>query len=239
MVLNRKQKISAKKARHDALVWLEKTFPAIFNTSIQIRPLKIGIMADIFAYTEQNNITTFSKSKLREAIVIFTRRMDYLTCLKAREKRVDLEGNIGDEVTEEEAERASQKIKKRVEKSAKNARKNAITKTPTQKSTAPKLPNYSHHSTSQPDFSAYYHSNHSSHASHSYNATSSASTKTPSPSVTVTRKTTRAYDPSAVARLKEKLGLSKKPEASSSDQEQPINNSLNTPLNNPIKEKTI
>ena len=43
----------------------------------------------------------FPKGKLREAVVLFTRRLDYLTCLKAREMRIDLEGNIAGEVTEE------------------------------------------------------------------------------------------------------------------------------------------
>jgi ProP effector len=209
VVLNRKQKILAKKARHDALVWLETTFPDIFNTSICIRPLKIGIMEDILNYVEKNNIPNISRSKLREAIVVFTRRVDYLTCLKTRERRVDLEGNIGEEVTEDEAERASQKIKKRVEKSAKNARRIVTSKA----IVSGKSPTYqklhSNHASSQPEFSGYHYNQ-----SQGYGASAVPPTRTPSPGVTVKHKAPRSYDPNAVARLKEKLGLSRRKEES-------------------------
>ncbi len=108
-VLNQKQKMQSKKAKTQALLWLEKTFPQVFNTCTSIRPLKIGIMADILLHAERAEADGISRSKLREAVVIFTRRMDYLTCLKAREQRVDLEGNPVNLVTEEEALHAASK----------------------------------------------------------------------------------------------------------------------------------
>jgi ProP effector len=209
VLLNRKQKNLAKKARHDALAWLEATFPDIFDTSIRIRPLKIGIMADILDYVVENKIVHLSKSKLREAIVVFTRRVDYLTCLKSREKRVDLAGNVGEEVTEEEAEHASQKIKKRVEKSAKNARRALTSKVMGPGKTPAHFKPHSHHVSAQPDFSAYHYNQ-----SQGYVTPSVTPTRSASPSVMVKHKAPRTYDPSAVARLKEKLGLSRRKEES-------------------------
>ncbi|HBI21287.1 MAG TPA: activator of prop osmoprotectant transporter, partial [Legionella sp.] len=145
-----------------------------------------------------------SNSKLREAVVLFTRRIDYLTCLKAREMRVDLNGNPVAQVTEAEASLAAAKIKKRVEKSAKNARKNAISHPPVK----PASQRPSSHPTASPaaatDFSSYYPER--APLFSMQNSTTSVARATP---VTVTHKQTRQYDPEAVARLKEKLGLSR------------------------------
>lgn len=174
-VLNNKQKNLAKQARHTALHWLEQTFPQVFDTTHKIRPLKIGIIQDILAHAAQAQAAGISRSKLREAVVIFTRRIDYLSCLKAREFRVDLTGAMVTQVTDEEAAHAALKIKKRVEKTAKNARRHLITETP-----------------------AY-------------------PVERPTPvanQVVVKHKTQRTYDPNTVARLKEKLGLSKNTKAS-------------------------
>ena len=201
-VINKKQKNQAKLARNDALLWLAKTFPLVFDNSLRIQPLKSGIMVDILAYADQAAEAGISKSKLREAVVVFTRRIDYLTCLKAREMRVDLEGAPVVAVTEEEANHAALKIKKRVEKSSKNARKslaekasghhNAKSNDPIrQASPSYQAPHYPEH---LPAFSVQHNSQ----------------PARPSASVVVTHKAARAYDPEAVARMKEKLGLSRK-----------------------------
>ncbi|MBA2657417.1 MAG: ProQ/FinO family protein [Tatlockia sp.] len=202
-VINKTQKNKSKKARCEALTWLAQRFPQVFDNSVCIRPLKVGIMNDILAYAEEAEASGISRSKLREAVVVFTRRIDYLTCLKAREIRVDLNGESVAAVTEEEAERATSKIKKRVEKSARNARKNL----------AGKLPSYSQKSTSQGNYSSVHESlpNYPERAP----AFSAQSASPPSPrssSVVVKHKAARQFDPDAVARLKEKLGLSRKPE---------------------------
>jgi ProP effector len=129
-MIQKKQKHLVRRARHDALGWLAETFPAVFDNSVTIRPLKIGIMADILAHADKALSAGISKSKLREAVVIFTRRVDYLTCLKAREMRVDLAGEAVAQVSEEEAHHAAVKIKKRVERSAKIARNLLVNKSP-------------------------------------------------------------------------------------------------------------
>ncbi|MFA5959015.1 MAG: ProQ/FinO family protein [Tatlockia sp.] len=204
-VVNKTQKNKSKKARNDALLWLAATFPQAFDNTLRIRPLKIGIMDDILVYAKQAEEALISKSKLREAVVIFTRRIDYLTCLKAREMRVDLEGLPVAQVTEEEAERASGKIKKRVEKSARNARKNLAGKAPSHHYTRPVTqPGYQ----STQEFIPHY-----PERAPAFSAQSAAALQTPRTAPIVKHKASRAFDPDAVARLKEKLGLSRKTEA--------------------------
>ncbi|KGP64062.1 activator of prop osmoprotectant transporter [Legionella norrlandica] len=209
-VINKAQKNKSKRARSEALLWLAANFPEAFDNSLRIRPLKIGIMSDILLHADKAAQIGISKSKLREAVVLFTRRLDYLACLKAREIRIDLQGNPVSEVTTEEAEHAATKIKKRVEKSVKNARKLVMGKmlghpnaqqaiTSTAKSTnaaefhnEPFLPIYPLRS------SAY--------------TSQNEPTQTAKSPVIIKHKVSRQYDPDAVARLKEKLGLSRKSE---------------------------
>jgi ProP effector len=188
-IINKKQKNGAKMARDAALSWLASTFPEAFDNRVRIQPLKLGIMDEILQHADKAAEAGISKSKLREAVVMFTRRIDYLTCLKAREMRIDLDGHPVEQVAEEDALRAAEKIKKRVEKNARNARKMMATPTPSaasQKTSTPVYPEYA------PSFSV------------QNNTPSSLK----SAAVIVKHKTARAYDPKAVARLKEKLGLS-------------------------------
>lgn len=194
--INQKQKNHSKKARLEALTWLTKTFPKAFDTSLSIQPLSLGIMKDILLHADKAAEAGISKSKLREAVVIFTRRIDYLACLKAREMRIDLTGLPTEAVSEEDAENAAAKIKKRVEKSAKIARKN-ISALPrpgssvvTSSSSESNLP----FPEREPAFSV----------KNSYNTPARVA------AVTIKHKPSRQYDPEAVARLKAKLGLSRK-----------------------------
>ncbi|MDF1646608.1 MAG: ProQ/FinO family protein [Legionellaceae bacterium] len=192
--INDKQKNHSKIARHHALNWLALRFPKAFDNSTCIQPLKIGITSDILMYAEEAKKAGVSKSKLREAVVIFTRRIDYLACLKAREMRINLDGEPTTQVSTEDAECAALKIKRRIEKSAKNTRT-----TPTKKQYPLKQTPCDTHTTLEhaPAFSA---------------QQPSASSRTKP--VTIKHKTVRTFDPSAVARLKEKLGLAQKEDAS-------------------------
>lgn len=204
-LINKKQKNQSKKVRLEALSWLASIFPQAFDNTVRIQPLSVGIMADILVHADKAAAAGISNSKLREAVVLFTRRIDYLTCLKAREMRIDLDGNPVAQVTEEEAALAAAKIKKRVEKSAKNARKNAISLLPTK----PARPRHTSEATPTPastDFSSYYPER--APLFSMQNNTGPAVRATP---VVITHKQTRQYDPDAVARLKEKLGLSRAP----------------------------
>jgi ProP effector len=209
-VINKAQKNQSKKARSEALTWLAANFPAAFDNSLRIRPLKAGIMDDLLQYADKAAEAGISKSKLREAVVLFTRRLDYLTCLKAREMRIDLQGTVVSEVTEEEAEHAAVKIKKRVEKSVRNARKLLAAKPATNSSSpsngyASKSSSYSSSaSAASDDYLPTYPPRAPAYSSQNVPATPARTA-----AVVVKHKTTRQYDPSAVARLKEKLGLSR------------------------------
>lgn len=207
-VINKNQKNRSKKARTDALIWLATHFPSAFDNSLRIHPLKIGIMDDILQFADKAAEVGISKSKLREAVVIFTRRLDYLACLKAREMRVDLQGVVVSEVTEEEAEHAATKIKKRVEKGVRNARKimaNKPTATAQHQTTGYnfKPASASSHASSE-DYLPIYPAR-----SPAYSTQNTTTQPAKASAVVIKHKTTRQYDPSAVARLKEKLGLSR------------------------------
>jgi ProP effector len=221
-ILNQKDKHQSKKARLEALSWLAKRFPEAFCNHEKIRPLKIGIMEDVLQFADEAENAGISKSKLREAIVIFTRRVDYLTCLKAKEMRVDLDGNPTDPVLEEDAENASQKIRRRIEKSVRNARKS-----PTDKANAPHKfdaleSSLSRTSSHQQAFQQErpYPSRPPAY-SKPYNPDSVPSNAA---TVVVKHKTSRNFDPNAVARLKEKLGLnaSKKTDMTSEPKQETI-----------------
>jgi len=194
--INKKQKNQSKKIRNEALIWLAQTFPQAFDNSISIQPLKLGIMEEILVHADKAAEAGISKSKLREAVVLFTRRIDYLASLKAREGRIDLQGNLVSQVTEEDAEQAATKIKKRVEKSAKNARQAmAASKVPVKakgRASEPEL--------SVPDFVPCY-----PERAHLYPEQNTIA----KPTTVIKHKSPRQYDPEAVARLKEKLGLSR------------------------------
>ena len=193
-VINTQQKNHSKIARHHALAWLAEQFPKAFDNTVCIRPLKLGITDDVLLHAEKAAENGISKSKLREAIVIFTRRIDYLICLKTREVRVNLQGEPSTQVSIEDAERAALKIKRRIEKSAKNARASAPIKKIQPRPPIANLNAQEH----LPAFSA-----------------QQAKSSTRAKPITIKHKTARAFDPSAVARLKEKLGLAQKEEAKS------------------------
>ncbi|MFZ4077356.1 MAG: ProQ/FinO family protein [Legionellaceae bacterium] len=196
-LINTKQKNHAKIARQSALHWLAETFPEAFNNEVQIRPLKIGIMKDILLHADKAMDCGISKSKLREAVIIFTRRIDYLICLKAQEMRIDLEGNPTHAVTAEDVERAALKIKKRIEKGTKNLKKETTTKIPTRTTSTETSSHFKQQYPSLPV--------HPPMRAH----TGGVAQPTTRPiAITIKNKSARQYDPSVVARLKEKLGLS-------------------------------
>ncbi|CAM2841238.1 ProQ/FinO family protein [Legionella worsleiensis] len=214
-VINKSQKNQSRRARSQALVWLAANFPSAFDNSLRIRPLKTGIMDDILQFADKAAEAGISKSKLREAVVLFTRRLDYLTCLKAREKRIDLQGNVVSDVSDEEAEHAAAKIKKRVEKSVRNARKIMAGKLSTQQpASVMQQPTQTYaksasHSAAAPsdDYLPTYPPR-----APAFSAHHAAAQPVRTAAVVVKHKTTRQYDPDAVARLKEKLGLSRSAE---------------------------
>ena len=182
--INHQQAIRSKAKRQEALLWLKQQFPDAFDNSTRIRPLKIGIMNDIFQYTEQAEKAGISRSKLREAVVLFTRRLDYLTTLKAQEMRIDLHGNPVCLVSPSEAEIAANKIKKHLERKIKKASPFGEENQAMQR----KLVTPEQHQFQINPVLA----------------------MTPRAEVIIKHKTSRSYDPDAITRIKQQLGLGKK-----------------------------
>lgn len=197
--VNKRQIELSNKAKIEALEWLASTFPEAFNTESRVRPLKKGIMDDIFAYLDKNPEPDLSRSKLREAVVMFTRRMEYLVCLKCRNDRIDLEGNFASEVTEEEAEQAVSKIKGSMHDASDKYKRasNFSTREPRKASF-----NSPHSATTMPPIM---------HEGSTLVAASSSACmpKTVHTQVTIKRKIAKRIDPEAVARMKAKLGITK------------------------------
>ncbi len=128
VMVNNVQREKSRAAVRNVLTWLSTTFPKAFNVEGAIRPLKVGILEDILAYAEQHGGLPFSKTKLVKALVVFTRRMEYLTCVKMRDTRIDLNGEEVEPVSEEAAKLAVQRIKKTIEKTMRPHRKPSATR---------------------------------------------------------------------------------------------------------------
>lgn len=112
----RKQKAQANQLRVETLNWLAKTFPEAFDTRHRIRPLKIGIMKDVLDYAQTLENKPFSNSKLRQAVVMFTHRIDYLTAVKLKNPRIDLYGQVVEEITDKQAKNARALIEWQMDK---------------------------------------------------------------------------------------------------------------------------
>jgi ProP effector len=117
--INSRQKHQSLQAKYAALNWLSSRFPKAFDTECHIQALKIGIMDDILKYAPEAEKDGISKAKLREAVVVFTRRLDYLACLKSPGFRINLEGEPVEVISEVDRQKAALKIKTSIEKSIK------------------------------------------------------------------------------------------------------------------------
>jgi ProP effector len=203
--LNRSQRNKSKHARLEAMAWLAQKFPEAFNNNEKIRPLKIGIMDDILVYAAEAQKDGISKTKLREAVVVFTRRLDYLACVKGREPRIDLSGKPASDVSEEEADNAAAKIRKRVEKSIKNAKKPLMAGGQKAPPSAP----MTYLGASSQEATPFYSADRAELSG--VGGLSGHAVKTQSTAITVKRKAPRMLDQDALARFKTKLGLAQSP----------------------------
>lgn len=119
------------------IAFLTEQFPLCFTAgSAPAKPLKIGIFQELA--TRLENETRVSKTQLRGALRQYTLSWRYLHCVKAALKRVDLDGQEGDEVSQEHAEHALKTLKESKEKAFANKKKAEADKAPKQ---APKKVN--------------------------------------------------------------------------------------------------
>ena len=104
------------------ITFLTEQFPLCFTAgSNAAKPLKIGIFQELASRLEGDE--RVSKTQLRGALRQYTLSWRYLHCVKESVKRVDLDGNEGDEVSAEHAEHALKTLKESKEKAFANKKK--------------------------------------------------------------------------------------------------------------------
>jgi ProP effector len=119
------------------IAYLAEKFPKCFTLKGDAQPLKIGLFQDLAARLSEDEMV--SKTQLRGAIRHYTTSWRYLRGTKAGAKRIDLDGNAGEELSADHVEHA----KKVLQESQKKAKTRADEKSPkvvkTDKPSAAKL----------------------------------------------------------------------------------------------------
>ncbi|MDL1822039.1 ProQ/FINO family protein [Yersinia pestis] len=93
---------------------LVQYWPALFSTT-QPKPLKIGILDDLLAYTAERGLE-LSQKLAKDALSIYAKRPAYLTAVSEGTTRFDLHGLPAGEITEKEREYSRKKLDKLREK---------------------------------------------------------------------------------------------------------------------------
>ena len=113
------------------IAFLAERFPQSFTAKGSVKPLKIGIFADISAaITDEDPV---SKTQIRQALRRYTNSWRYLDAVTKGGQRIDLQGNDFEEVTQEHIDHAStqlaeSKAKFQERKKAEQAKKRAENK---------------------------------------------------------------------------------------------------------------
>ena len=90
------------------IAFLAQEFPACFSLKGEAKPLKIGLFQELSERLADNELV--SKTQLRGAIRHYTTSWRYLRCIKAGAKRVDIDGNEVEELTQEHIEHAQKAL---------------------------------------------------------------------------------------------------------------------------------
>ena len=97
----------SKSAYIHTLDWLVATFPQTFSRKPKdIKPLKIGILEDIYEHLDNLNNPEFTKQDIKQAIQSYSSSPMYLACQQEDTARVDLFGQEVDVVNHEQAKYA-------------------------------------------------------------------------------------------------------------------------------------
>ncbi len=99
------------------IAFLVKEFPACFSLKGEAKPLKIGLFQELSERLAENE--SVSKTQLRGAIRHYTTSWRYLRCIKAGAKRVDIDGNEVEELTQEHIDHAQKTLAESQEKAKK------------------------------------------------------------------------------------------------------------------------
>lgn len=93
--------------RKEAMALLQGIIsPSVFNEK-DPKPLKVGILKNIFELIEKRNLPV-SKRTIRRSMFIYTRTLKYLKSFEKYEFRYDLDGNPSEPLSKEEKEQAMQ-----------------------------------------------------------------------------------------------------------------------------------
>jgi len=99
------------------IAFLVQEFPACFSLKGEAKPLKIGLFQDLSERLAENE--RVSKTQLRGAIRHYTTSWRYLRCIKAGAKRVDIDGNDGEELSQEHIDHAQKTLAESQDKAKK------------------------------------------------------------------------------------------------------------------------
>lgn len=90
------------------LDYLVEKFPNCFVKEGEAKPLKIGIFQDLTERLEEDS--NVSKTQLRGVLRHYTQSWRYLHSIKVGAKRVDLDGNEGEELEQQHVDHAQQQL---------------------------------------------------------------------------------------------------------------------------------
>ena len=106
--------MTTKLEKQTVIHWLIDQFPnAFFQKSHLVKPLKLGILEDIFEVYARLEDPPFSKKLLREALNYYTASKAYLICQKLDSMRIDLFGQPTGIVNAEQASYAHLRYQER------------------------------------------------------------------------------------------------------------------------------
>lgn len=97
------------------LDWLILYFPNAFSKKPkEIKPLKIGILEDIYAFYDSLRYPEVTKPSIKHAIQHYSSSTVYLASQKDNQARIDLYGQEVDVVTKEQAKYAEQRYEQKM-----------------------------------------------------------------------------------------------------------------------------
>jgi ProP effector len=97
------------------LDWLIRYFPNAFSKKPkQIKPLKIGILEDIYSFYDSLHYPEVPRASIKQALQHYSASTIYLACQKENEARIDLYGQEVDVVNKEQAKYAQQRYEQKM-----------------------------------------------------------------------------------------------------------------------------
>lgn len=98
------------------LEWLITFFPNTFSKkNKEVKPLKIGILEDIYSFYDCLKHPEVSKTDIKQAIQHYSASLTYLACQKENTARVDIYGQEVDVVNAEQAKYAQTRYEQKMQ----------------------------------------------------------------------------------------------------------------------------